>query len=44
VAEIQALRRKAAAEHRRGIWEAWWSRLSRVSRRAIDTRFAREGQ
>jgi len=44
VAELQALRRQAAAEHRRGIWEAWWSRLSRVSRRAIDTRFAREGQ
>jgi len=44
VAELQALRRQAAAEHRRGIWEVWVSRLSRVSRRPIDTQFAREGR
>lgn len=41
VAELQVLQRKAAAERRRVVWEAWWVRLSRLLRRPVRAHLAR---
>lgn len=44
VAELQALQRKAVAERRRVIWEAWSGGLSRLLRRPFGTGLARQGR
>jgi hypothetical protein len=44
VAELQALQRRAAAERRRGVREAWAVRFTRFFRRPVGTLLARAGR